>query len=96
PVICLSQLNRQAANVKPELHMLRESGSIEQDSDVVVMPWVEDGRYQLAIEKNRRGIKGTFEIFANDEMTVFSDINRGATTVGDPDRNTSPTTNGPF
>ncbi|NEW81138.1 MAG: replicative DNA helicase [Mariniphaga sp.] len=89
PVICLSQLNRQAANVKPELHMLRESGSIEQDADIVIMPWVENARYQLAIEKNRRGIKGTFEIFANDEMTVFGDVDQEAFTASNPDKNSS-------
>lgn len=36
PVVILAQLNRQAANDKPELHHLRESGAIEQDADVVM------------------------------------------------------------
>jgi len=96
PVICLSQLNRQAANVKPELHMLRESGSIEQDADIVIMPWVEDSKYKLAIEKNRRGIKGTFEIFASTDMTIFGDVNVDAVTGFNPDRNSSPTDNSKF
>ena len=94
PIICLSQLNRQAANVKPELHMLRESGSIEQDADIVIMPWVEEGRYKLAIEKNRRGIKGTFEIFASDDMTVFGDCRSVSeiknNTLYNPDQHISP------
>lgn len=36
PVVCLAQLNREAAKGKPELHHLRESGSLEQDADVVI------------------------------------------------------------
>lgn len=74
PVIALAQLNREAENTKPQLNHLRESGSLEQDADVVIFPWREDGKYQLTIAKNRRGKKGTFEIFANEEMTVFADV----------------------
>lgn len=73
PVIALAQLNREAEGTKPQLHHMRESGSLEQDTDVVIFPWVEDGKYQLTVAKNRRGKKGTFEIYVNDEMTVFAD-----------------------
>lgn len=71
PVIALSQLNRDAENVQPQLNHLRESGSLEQDADIVIFPWREENKYNITIAKNRRGKKGTFEIFANDEMTVF-------------------------
>jgi len=76
PIICLSQLSRQAANVKPELHHLRESGAIEQDADIVIFPWrnEEDQKFYLSIAKNRRGICGDFEIIANNEMTGFYDV----------------------
>lgn len=36
PILLLAQLNREAADKEPELHHLRESGSIEQDADVVM------------------------------------------------------------
>ena len=45
PVLLLAQLNREAAytaNKGPELHHLRDSGSIEQDADAVLMLWRED------------------------------------------------------
>ena len=75
PVICLSQLNRAAANEKPQLHHLRESGAIEQDADIVIFPWRNetDNRFYISIAKNRRGTCGDFEIFANEEMTRFDD-----------------------
>jgi replicative DNA helicase len=76
PVIALAQLNREAESVKPQLNHLRESGSMEQDADIVIFPWVEDGKFQLTIAKNRRGRKGTFEIHANEEMTGFYDISK--------------------
>jgi replicative DNA helicase len=45
PVIGVSQLSRRPAqeNRRPELPDLRESGQLEQDADVVLFPWSEDG-----------------------------------------------------
>lgn len=63
-VIQLSQLNREGAreNRRPTLAELRESGSIEQDSDIVIFPWHEDvspsGPKWLIVGKNREGMAG--------------------------------------
>jgi replicative DNA helicase len=79
PILCLSQLNREASEGKPQLHHLRESGAIEQDADVVIFPWWdEEARYQITVAKNRRGTCGTFEIAANEQMTHFSDLDQSS------------------
>ncbi len=66
-VILLAQLNREAAgdDEKPRLHHLRDSGSIEQDADVVGLLHVvdvgangTDRKVDLLIEKNRHGPLG--------------------------------------
>lgn len=92
PVICLSQLNRAAANEKPQLHHLRESGAIEQDADIVIFPWRNevDNRFYISIAKNRRGTIGDFEVFANEEMTGFSDTPPGTVNSYNPDRTIQP------
>jgi len=74
PVIAVAQLNREADTGKPLLSHLRESGSLEQDADIVVFPWRDDNNYKITIGKNRRGITGTFDIAVNDELTWFGDI----------------------
>jgi replicative DNA helicase len=70
PVIACSQLNRSAdmrADKRPQLSDLRESGSIEQDADVVILLHREDyydkksprsGEIDLIIAKNRSGPEG--------------------------------------
>lgn len=98
PVICLSQLNRAAAGEKPQLHHLRESGAIEQDADIVIFPWRNetDNRFYLSIAKNRRGTCGDFEIFANEEMTGFSDNPISDINHYSPDHRIEPAANDPF
>ncbi|WGH91434.1 DnaB-like helicase C-terminal domain-containing protein [Auritidibacter ignavus] len=66
PVLALSQLNRSAADQKPTLANLRESGSIEQDSDVVMLlhdvPESHDSEVNLIVAKARNGSLGTVEL----------------------------------
>ena len=86
PVICLSQLNREAEDGEPKTSHLRESGAIEQDADQIILPWrpgynsalaagneIPDTEIKILLKKNRRGRRGEFKVYANDEMTMFSE-----------------------
>ncbi len=80
-VMALSQLSRAAGDSghEPKLSTLRESGSIEQDSDVVIMLWRggEDaipGAPKVikgSIAKNRNGPTGIFELYFEAEQARF-------------------------
>ena len=89
PVIALSQLSRNVENRidnKPILSDLRESGSIEQDADLVLMlhrnktingPTQEnEGSYltELIIAKQRNGPTGTVKLLFDQKQTKFSDF----------------------
>lgn len=68
PVIALSQLNRASElrqDKRPTMADLRESGSIEQDADVVVLLHVEEDdptTLHAAVAKNRHGDTGTLRL----------------------------------
>ena len=77
PVIVLAQLNREGAKEKrPQLHQLRDSGSIEQDADGVILLY-RDGYFdeketaaewetmEFIIAKNRHGSTGTVKMLWN-------------------------------
>ncbi|NOY35585.1 MAG: replicative DNA helicase [bacterium] len=89
PVLALSQLNRSVESRHPpipKLHDLRDSGSIEQDADVVAFIYRE-GRYkedtdreniaEILIEKHRNGPTGKIELFFNPQKVSFSSIEKG-------------------
>ena len=88
PVIALSQLSRAVENrpIKiPQLSDLRESGSIEQDADVVLMIYREDyyeedtdrqGVTDIFIRKHRNGPIGRVEMMFKKEQMRFYDIDR--------------------
>jgi replicative DNA helicase len=82
PVIALSQLSRgveQREDKRPKLSDLRESGSIEQDADIVAFIHRE-AYYQNAndpeveIDNNRSGETGTAELMWVGQFTKFTSI----------------------
>ncbi len=90
PVVALSQLSRQperrAGDHRPQLADLRESGSIEQDADMVCFVYRDElynkddpdnkGLAELIISKHRSGETGTVELVFQGEMTTFRNIDR--------------------
>jgi replicative DNA helicase len=80
PVVVLSQLSREAQGKRPNLAQLRESGSVEQDADVVVLlwnqGWVDEGtrdlvKVTLIVEKNRNGGVGDVDMAFKPATTRF-------------------------
>ncbi|MBO0802780.1 MAG: replicative DNA helicase [Nocardiopsaceae bacterium] len=86
PVVALSQLNRspeQRQDKKPMLSDLRESGSIEQDSDVVILLHREDayepesaraGEADLIVAKHRNGPTATVTVAFQGHYSRFVDM----------------------
>lgn len=82
PVIALAQLNRAGADGKPSLQHLRESGSLEQDADVVLLQarerdpdTQEFGDYlDLWVAKNRHGQTGHIRLFWEGHFARFTDL----------------------
>jgi replicative DNA helicase len=86
PIIALSQLSRGVESrddQKPKLSDLRESGSIEQDADVVMFIYREDfakknaektGIANIIIAKHRNGPIGEVDLYFKQEYTSFQDI----------------------
>lgn len=87
PVLALSQLSRavEARGGEPRLSDLRDSGSIEQDADVVMFIHREDkynkestrpGVAKIMIEKHRNGPTGVVELFFDEKHTSFMDLEK--------------------
>ena len=86
PVIALSQLSRTVESRDPKIPMLsdlRESGSIEQDADIVFFIYREDyyneetDRQNIAdiiLAKHRRGATGKIELFFDKERVRFMSL----------------------
>ena len=93
PVICLSQLNRSPEgreDHRPRMSDLRESGSIEQDADVVMMlhreeyfhnnpEWADEnpdkvGVAEVILSKQRNGPTGTVHLQFNGSTTRFHNL----------------------
>lgn len=83
PIICLSQLSRRVEDRtghRPLMSDLRESGSIEQDADVVMFllrreyydPMDKPGMAELIIAKNRHGAVGSVNLTYRKEIAQFA------------------------
>ena len=91
PVIAISQLNRaiesRRGDHRPQLSDLRESGSIEQDADMVIFIYREDavnqgeentGVAEIIIGKQRNGPTGSFQLAFLRQYTKFANLYQGA------------------
>ncbi len=88
PVLCLSQLSRastQRTDKRPVLSDLRESGSLEQDADIVLGLYREDyfnrestehNTGELIVMKNRHGSTGTINLQWIPEYTTYLSVDR--------------------
>lgn len=90
PVVTCSQLSRstegRGKSHKPQLSDLRESGSIEQDADIVLMLYresyydsekdetvvVDNDKAEVIVAKNRHGSTGSVDLHWNGMYTLFS------------------------
>ncbi|MCX5635573.1 MAG: replicative DNA helicase, partial [Planctomycetota bacterium] len=86
PVVVISQLNRSPEGReghKPRMSDLRESGSIEQDADVVILlhredyyhkneeGYQEDNTAEVIIAKQRNGPTGSVKLVFRERLTMF-------------------------
>jgi replicative DNA helicase len=82
PIVAMAQLNRQmeSRGGRPKLSDLRESGSIEQDADVVMFLHREDEEVRemvtCSIEKHRNGPTGQFNLYFNGKQVSFFDVEK--------------------
>ncbi|MGB8816225.1 MAG: replicative DNA helicase [Minisyncoccia bacterium] len=94
PVVALSQLSRavEQRGGKPRLSDLRDSGSIEQDADVVIFIHRDD-KYNdnsekpnvadIMIEKHRNGPTGSVQLFFDQNKSSFISMEKNAGDFGD-------------
>jgi replicative DNA helicase len=89
PVLVISQLSRaveQRSPQIPRLADLRQSGTIEQDADVVLFIYREDrynpdtarkGIADVIIAKHRNGPVGRVELYFDERTTTFKNLEKG-------------------
>jgi replicative DNA helicase len=87
PVVALSQVRRETEGKQPTLADLRESGSIEQDADVVIFLHRDRGTFnqesppnnietEVIVAKQRNGPVGTIRLAFLPEYTKFESLSR--------------------
>ncbi len=97
PVLALSQLSRavEARGGKPRLSDLRDSGSIEQDADVVMFIHREDkGKdesektniAEILIEKHRNGPTGKVDLYFDEKTTTFLNLEKSSLSEFSPSK----------
>jgi replicative DNA helicase len=86
PVVLLSQLNRDCekrSNKRPMVSDLRDSGSIEQDADIVALIYrhalyaadhIDDGTAEIDVAKQRGGARGVVRVGYQAVYTRFHDL----------------------
>ena len=93
PVIALSQLSRRVEDKartdgRPQLSDLRDSGSLEQDADVVAFifreaasrahdPSLDQKKAEIILAKQRQGPTGVVQVHFDPELTRFTDLDPG-------------------
>ena len=94
PVLVLSQLSRapeQRTDHRPMLSDMRESGSIEQDADIVIFLYRDEyynedtaavGECEVIVAKQRSGPTGTVKVAWLDKLTKFVDSANGSNVPG--------------
>ena len=87
PLLSAAQLSRaveQRQDKRPQLRDLRESGSIEQDADIVMFLYRDEvyneatdipGQADIIVAKHRNGATGTISLFFDKTITRFRDVN---------------------
>ncbi len=88
PVLAAAQLSRaveQRADKRPQLSDLRESGSIEQDADIVMFIYRDDmydenserqNQADIIVAKHRNGPTGVITLFFRKEITQFTNMQK--------------------
>jgi len=79
PIVVLVQVNRDAQDKRPSMANLRESGAIEQDSDIIMLMWNQGWsdkdpskvKITMIVEKNRNGATGDVDLLFRPDVTRF-------------------------
>lgn len=95
PVLALSQLNRSVEardNKRPRLSDLRDSGSLEQDADIVMFIYRDEyykpdttkypNEAEVIIAKHRHGETGTVNLYWHSQLAAFRNLQRDRLNLG--------------